>query len=49
MYNVNKNFSISETVNKNIEQHQFPSFRNHKSLIGKLKKKKQNKNNLKNK
>ncbi|EGR27769.1 hypothetical protein IMG5_189420 [Ichthyophthirius multifiliis] len=34
MYDVNKNFSISETVNRNIEKHQFPSFRNHKSLIG---------------
>ncbi|KAL4449212.1 hypothetical protein ABPG74_015594 [Tetrahymena malaccensis] len=27
-------FSITETVNKNVENHQFPSFRNHKSLVG---------------
>ena len=27
-------FSIKETVNKNIEKNQFPSFQNHKTLIG---------------
>lgn len=29
-----KTFSIRETVNKNIERVQFPSFNNHRSLIG---------------
>lgn len=29
-----KNFSIRETVNKNIERVQFPAFNNHRSLIG---------------
>ena len=29
-----KNFSIKETVNKNIERVQFPAFNNHRSLIG---------------
>lgn len=28
------NFDIKETVNRNIEKHQFPSFSNHRSLIG---------------
>lgn len=29
-----KNFSIKETVHKNIEKNQFPSFSNHRSLVG---------------
>ena len=29
-----KNFNIKETVHKNIENHQFPSFSNHRSLVG---------------
>jgi len=28
------NFDIKETVNRNIEKHQFPQFSNHRSLIG---------------
>ena len=30
----NKNFNIKETVDRNIEKHQFPSFTNHRSLVG---------------
>jgi len=29
-----KNFSIKETVNKNIEKNQFPSFSNYRSMVG---------------
>lgn len=29
-----KNFDIKETVNKNIEKNQFPSFANHRSMVG---------------
>jgi F-box/leucine-rich repeat protein 2/20 len=29
-----KNFNIKETVHKNIEKNQFPSFSNHRSLVG---------------
>ena len=32
--NTEKIFSIKETVNKNIERVQFPSFNNHRTLIG---------------
>lgn len=32
----NKEFSIKETVNRNIEKHQFPHYKNHNSLIGKF-------------
>lgn len=32
--NTEKTFSIKETVNKNIERVQFPSFNNHRTLIG---------------
>lgn len=28
------NFNIKETVNKNIEKNQFPSFANHRSMVG---------------
>lgn len=28
------NFDVKETVNRNIEKHQFPAFSNHRSLIG---------------
>lgn len=31
---MSKNFSIKETVNKNIEKNQFPSFANHRSMVG---------------
>lgn len=34
MINPDKQFSITETVNRNIEKHQFPHFRNHRSLVG---------------
>lgn len=34
MNNTSKKFSIKETVNRNIETHQFPSFHSHRSLIG---------------
>ena len=29
-----RNFNIKETVNKNIEKNQFPSFSNHRSMVG---------------
>lgn len=29
-----KDFNIKETVNKNIEKNQFPSFANHRSMVG---------------
>lgn len=31
---MNKNFNIQETVHRNIEKNQFPSFSNHRSLVG---------------
>lgn len=31
---MSKNFSIKETVNKNIEKNQFPSFSNYRSMVG---------------
>jgi hypothetical protein len=31
---MSKNFNIQETVHRNIEKNQFPSFTNHRSLIG---------------
>ena len=31
---MSKNFNIQETVHKNIEKNQFPSFANHRSLVG---------------
>ncbi len=34
MLSNDKKFSIKETVNKNIEKVQFPSFNNHRTLIG---------------
>lgn len=31
---MSKNFNIQETVHRNIEKNQFPSFANHRSLVG---------------
>ena len=31
---MNKNFNIQETVNRNVQKNQFPSFANHRSLVG---------------
>ena len=31
---MSKNFNIQETVHRNVEKNQFPSFANHRSLIG---------------
>lgn len=31
---MSKNFNIQETVHRNVEKNQFPSFTNHRSLIG---------------
>ena len=34
--NADKDFNITETVNRTVEKNQFPHYRNHKSLIGNL-------------